>query len=125
MNLCSRSEKPSGSASYKVRILQSRGSGKLPSQIIVNPRENASGITLHSGKEFEVPKAIADFEEEKTKEKIKTPNVFCNLSIPVTTKPLPFLPRNYKSSRKDEQEKEILEIFRKVEVNIHILDEIK
>ena len=35
--------------------LQSRDSGKLPSQTIVNPRENANAITLRSGKQLETP----------------------------------------------------------------------
>ena len=35
--------------------LQLRDSGKLPSQTIVNPRENANAITLRSGKQLETP----------------------------------------------------------------------
>lgn len=41
------------------------------------------------------------------------------LSIP------PSFPSRFKQSKKEEQEKEILEIFRKVEVNIPLLDAIK
>ena len=35
--------------------LQSRDSGKLPSQTIVNLRENVNAITLRSGKQLETP----------------------------------------------------------------------
>ena len=35
--------------------LQSRDSGKLPSQTIVNLRENANARTLRSGKQLETP----------------------------------------------------------------------
>ena len=34
---------------------EAQSSGKLPSQTIVNPRENASAIILRSGKEVEIP----------------------------------------------------------------------
>ena len=35
--------------------LEAQGSGKLPSQTIINPRENASAISLRSGKKVESP----------------------------------------------------------------------
>ena len=34
--------------------LEAQSSGKLPSQMVVNPRENASAIVLRSGKEVEI-----------------------------------------------------------------------
>ena len=65
--------------------LQSRDSGKLPSQTIVNPRENANAITLRSGKQLEtLQKDNAQREENtiassshpnKPKEKV-TPTIF-------------------------------------------------
>ena len=35
--------------------LEAQGSGKLPSQTIINPRDNTSKISLRSGKELEGP----------------------------------------------------------------------
>ena len=51
-----------------VNRLESQGSGKLPSQSVVNPRQNVSAITLRSGKELkksEVPTRTTDEEIEK------------------------------------------------------------
>ena len=49
---------------------------------------------------------------------------------PTIAKPLPIVipppfPSRFAKSKKEEQEKDILETFRKVEVNIHLLDAIK
>ena len=44
-----------GQMASTISQLQSRDSGKLPSQTIVNPRENANAITLKSGKQLEKP----------------------------------------------------------------------
>ena len=33
--------------------IEAQGSGKLPSQMVVNPNENASAVTLRNGKELE------------------------------------------------------------------------
>ena len=35
--------------------LEAQSSGKLPSQTIINPRENVSAISLRSGRKIEVP----------------------------------------------------------------------
>ena len=47
--------------------LEAQSLGKLPSQTIVNPRENASAIVLRSGKEVEilVKAAPASLKQEK------------------------------------------------------------
>ena len=45
--------------------------GKLPSQTVVNPKQNASAITLRSGKELKEPSKITRgcaLEEETEKE---------------------------------------------------------
>ncbi|XP_040953669.1 uncharacterized protein [Gossypium hirsutum] len=81
--------------SMAVNHLESQG--KLPSQTELNPRQNASAITLRSGKILE-PK-------------------------PVVVPP-PF-PGRLVNDKKENEEKEILETFRKVEVNIPLLDAIK
>jgi hypothetical protein len=116
--------------------LKAQGSRKLPSQTIVNPRENVSAITLRSGKEVEIPckaPSMAKIEEEKEKE-IELPSkepqtshkVSCQTQLhkSISNPLLPF-PSRFAKSKKEEQEKEIIEMFRKVEVNIPLLDAIK
>ena len=44
-----------GQMAVTLSQIQARESGKLPSQTIVNPRENANAITLRSGKQLETP----------------------------------------------------------------------
>ena len=46
--------------------IQARDSGKLPSQTIVNPRENVNAITLRSGKQLETPQKDNAQREENT-----------------------------------------------------------
>ncbi|XP_022871282.1 uncharacterized protein LOC111390467 [Olea europaea var. sylvestris] len=115
--------------------LKAQGSGKLPSQAI-NPRENASAVTLRSGKILEeTPRKMKDQVEESTQEKnlacekdeAKTPTsgskVDSKSPIP-TYVPSPPFPSRFAKSKRDEHEKENLETFRKVQVNIPLLDAI-
>ena len=44
-----------GQMASTISQLQSKDSGKLPSQTIVNPRENTNAITLRSGIQLETP----------------------------------------------------------------------
>ncbi|KAL0293823.1 UNVERIFIED_CONTAM: hypothetical protein Sangu_3230500 [Sesamum angustifolium] len=107
--------------------------GKLPSQTVINPKQNASAIVLRSGKELQENRdenstkrghaqqrkpekevEIPQEQDDETKE--DNPKV-------LITKP-PF-PERFAKSKKDEEAKEILETFRKVEVNIPLLDAIK
>ncbi|KAK4401225.1 Heat shock factor protein HSF30 [Sesamum angolense] len=107
--------------------------GKLPSQTVINPKQNASAIVLRSEKELqehtdenstkrghaqkrkpEKEVEIPQDQDDETKE--DNPKV-------LVTKP-PF-PERFTKSKKDEEAKEILETFRKVEVNIPLLDAIK
>ena len=44
-----------GQMATAISRLEAQSLGKLPSQTIVNPRENASAIFLRSGKEVEIP----------------------------------------------------------------------
>jgi hypothetical protein len=44
-----------GQMATTISQLEAQSSGKLPSQMVVNPRENASAIVLRSGKEVEIP----------------------------------------------------------------------
>ena len=57
--------------------LEAQSSGKLPSQTIGNPRENASAIILRSGKEVEIPvkAAPASLKQEKEQNVVADKNV--------------------------------------------------
>ena len=48
-------EKQMSQLATTVNRLQSQGSRQLPSQVEVNPKENASAVILRSGKELEDP----------------------------------------------------------------------
>ncbi|KAL5559707.1 hypothetical protein UlMin_035918 [Ulmus minor] len=116
--------------------LEAQGSGKLPSQTVINPKENASAISLRSGKILdEAHKKPIKISEEKDlsleKDDATTPKednpprkVNSNSSIPINVSSLPF-PSRFATMKKEEHEKEILETFRKVQVNIPLLDAIK
>ncbi|XP_050919839.1 uncharacterized protein LOC127137418 [Lathyrus oleraceus] len=108
---------------------QTQGSNQLPTQIIVNPKvPNVSEISSRSGKSFEpaptphkknkvaepIPKPDSDVVVEDEKEKEYAP-------------PIPFPQRTKKNKKLDEEDKdkEILDIFRKVALNIPLLNVIK
>ena len=106
--------------------LEAQSSGKLPSQTEINPRENVSVISLRSGKEIKTPKPPGFEKKDNLEKKEQSPEV---LSQPKSNSftnciPLPFPCRRNKS-KKEELERELLETFRKVEVNIPLLDAIK
>ena len=75
---------------------------------MVNLRENISAITLKSGKQVKNGHPKAD-----------------NPSLPpiikIVTTP-PAFPSRLASTKKDDQDKEVLNTFRKVQVNIPLLD---
>ncbi|XP_040947300.1 uncharacterized protein [Gossypium hirsutum] len=109
--------------SMEVNCLESQG--KLPSQTEPNPRENASAITLHSRKVLE-PVSDKSHGQEKEREKQISDSKArpeSKIQKPVVIPP-PFPGRRAKD-KKENEEKEILETFRKVEVNIPLLDAIK
>ena len=60
-------ENQMGQMATAIGRLEAQSSGKLPSQTIVNLRENASAIILRSGKEVEIPvkAALASLKQEK------------------------------------------------------------
>ncbi|RDX71289.1 hypothetical protein CR513_49386, partial [Mucuna pruriens] len=109
-----------GQLANTVSQLQSAGSSNLPSQSIPNPRGNASVVTLRSGKELpqptlqQMPRSLeADSEHNADLQ-----------SRPEIAVPLPF-PSRTVSARKPEADEELLKMFRKVEINIPLLDAIK
>jgi hypothetical protein len=105
-----------------------------PSQIL-NPKENISAITLGSGKEYKEKRLkqieMEEDEEIETELSIKkkyptppqtetttnTPKVSPN-SMNSTFHKIPPFPVSSSRSKKEDKEKEILEVFKKVELNI-------
>ncbi|RDX66000.1 hypothetical protein CR513_55277, partial [Mucuna pruriens] len=109
-----------GQLANTVSQLQSAGSNNLPSQTIPNLTGNASVVTLRSGKEL--PPLTLQQLPRPTEVDAK-PNVDSQ-SWPEKTIPLPFPTRTI-SARKPESDEELLKMFRKVEINISLLDAIK
>ncbi|XP_074288398.1 uncharacterized protein LOC141613560 [Silene latifolia] len=125
-----------------VNRLEAKQSGALPSQTILNPRENVSDVSLRNGRQLvEIkkpkakPKVVTIHEEEElvveddkllkdgggedaSNLKEVTP------SMP-SYEPLPPFPEALKDTRKKEPDTDIYETFRKCEVNIPLLDLIK
>ncbi|XP_068662902.1 uncharacterized protein [Aristolochia californica] len=114
--------------------LEAQSLGKLPSQTVVNPSENACEIFLRSAKEVEIPvkAAPASSEQEKMKNIIAERNIPNDDDVSMRKfpqlfdyKPVPPFPQDLADSRKDEQIKDLYETFRRCEVNIPLLDAIK
>ena len=61
--------------------LEAQSSRKLPSQTVINPKENASAIVLRSGKEVEIP-TLTLSKQEKAKEVTANPNIPDENDIP-------------------------------------------
>ncbi|XP_020418036.1 uncharacterized protein LOC109948741 [Prunus persica] len=113
--------------------LSQREPGKFPSQVIPNPNgghDTANAITLRSGKKVEND----DNEERNSTKTVAAPSP--KLTVPsdnskvsslvnhsITSK-VPF-PRRFLNSKKEQVSKDILETFRKVQVNIPFLDAIQ
>ncbi|KAM2510336.1 hypothetical protein EV1_034258 [Malus domestica] len=139
----------------KKQIGQFREEGKLLSSTIVNPKggfETAKAIMLRSGKEVGIkPNTSKSSQKEDDKllleeEKLDKATVRKESSLPqppnapklsnsgkgdsILTHSNPILvnapfPHRFMQSKKEENEKDILETFRKVQVNIPLLDAIK
>ncbi|XP_027166603.1 uncharacterized protein LOC113766630 [Coffea eugenioides] len=115
-----------------INRLESHVYEKLISQPEVNPR-NISAMTLRSGKEVEGPKVtnLKSKSEDEIEKEIEEeghirggPEVTLTLSIPVKSN-LPPFPCRLAKTKKAEKEKEILDVFKKVEINIPLLEAIK
>ncbi|KAH9703688.1 hypothetical protein KPL70_011180 [Citrus sinensis] len=112
-----------------VSRLESQVLGRLPSQSEVNPKQNVSAVIVRSGTELQEPskKVTKHVEDELEKNELMPKSQDAQ---PTRAKPLPIVipppfPSRFTKSKKEEQEKDILETFRKVEVNIPLLDAIK
>ncbi|XP_062103930.1 uncharacterized protein LOC133815059 [Humulus lupulus] len=113
--------------------LEAHLSNKLPSQPEMNPKENASAVTLRSGKQYDPPSPPMPSKMSSK------PQVDCLVDEDVPPKPTsptqptpkptfvtpPPFPSRLKKTKREEVDKEILDTFRKVEVNIPLLDAIK
>nr|XP_027096219.1 uncharacterized protein LOC113716121 [Coffea arabica] len=115
-----------------INRLESQVQGKLPSQPEANPK-NVSAMTLRSGKEVQGPEPVIpkDKDEERIEKELeeegrdnKNTKVPSNPIPTAKTNPPPF-PSRLEKPKKQDKEKEVLEIFRKVEINIPLLDAIK
>ncbi|CAN6685878.1 unnamed protein product [Malus baccata var. baccata] len=134
---------------------QFRDQGRLPSSTVANPKgrfETAKAITLRSGKQVGTePQASKSSQKEDEKllfeEEPQTsptarmehplPQPSCNStpsnsakvsSNPTYSSSIPLnvhFPSRLKQSKKEENEKDILETFRKVQVNIPLLEAMK
>ncbi|CAN6685971.1 unnamed protein product [Malus baccata var. baccata] len=125
---------------------QFRENGKLPSTTVVNPKggfESAKAITLRSGKEVrnKEDEKIQLEEDENTYPTARVPSPMPqtsktshpstsgknvpNVVISNTNLPNVPFPRRFAQSKKEESEEDILDTFRKVQVNIPLLDAIK
>ncbi|CAJ2661974.1 unnamed protein product [Trifolium pratense] len=109
--------------------LQAQGSGNLPAQTVPNPNVNVSTITLRSGRVSEPA------PEKKKKKTVASSSAPEPPSVTIETEPekkrvyvppIPFPQRVQKNIKKTvEEDKEILDVFRKCAVNIPLLDAIK
>ncbi|XP_051113167.1 uncharacterized protein LOC127239181 [Andrographis paniculata] len=109
-------------------VKQLRERGKWPAQAEQNPK-NISAITLRSGKELEGPSPISkgqnedQIEMEIEKEAELHEKVPSNSVPPTEAKPAPF-PDRLKRPQKANKRKAMMEIFKKVELNIPLLEAI-
>ena len=123
-----------GQMATAISRLEVQISGKLPSQTVVNPRENAGAIVSKGGKEVEIPVKATPSSSKQEKEK----NFIINRNIPNDDevpkhkfpplfyyKPVPPFSQVLAESRKYEQNKDLYETFHRCEVNIPLLDAIK
>ncbi|XP_027174818.1 uncharacterized protein LOC113774490 [Coffea eugenioides] len=105
--------------------------GKLPAQVIPNPKESACVMTLRSSKEMQsLILQARKINEEKVNEEFEkkepsTEKVSHKCDASKTFEIDPPFPSRMAKTKKEETEKEILDTFRKVEINIPLLDVIK
>ncbi|CAM8910865.1 unnamed protein product [Rhodiola kirilowii] len=125
--------------------------GKLPSQTIPNPKSNISAIMLRNGKQVKngmeelhedstsVQHADASPIKARTSEElqqntetsagiIQETSVGCNnsgIEFPNSNTPLPFPMQVSKTNKKSITDKEVWELFSKVEINIPLIEAIR
>ncbi|KAL0405268.1 UNVERIFIED_CONTAM: hypothetical protein Slati_3840700 [Sesamum latifolium] len=108
-----------------VSIVSGRKEGQLPSDTKKNPKEQVNSITLKSGKTIgeEPPKEQAEEtpvqREEEPKEETKGSPLKLNLDI---VPPYIPYPKRVLKANLDKQFEKFLEIFKKIHVNIPLID---
>ncbi|KAF1881751.1 hypothetical protein Lal_00031898, partial [Lupinus albus] len=123
-----------GQMATSLNTLQSQNSDKLPSQTVLNPR-NVSAITLRSGKQTKVPTPRTDFVLQKehdaskrNKSRNSCKSTFlkcCATTIFHSSSISPKIIPTKKMGNMEELDKDLLDTFTMVEVNIPLLDAIK
>ncbi|RDX73366.1 hypothetical protein CR513_47045, partial [Mucuna pruriens] len=97
------------------------GSENLPSQTIPNLRGNTSVVSLSSGREL--PQTAPQQRPRPTNANFE---LDANLQAPQPDKSIPLsFPTQTLLTRNPESDEELLKMFRKVEINIPLLDAIK
>ncbi|XP_073133775.1 uncharacterized protein [Henckelia pumila] len=119
-----------GQLAIAVNRLEAKHSNSLPSQTVLNPKENVSAITLRSGRELKVNEKVV--QNEDVKESKVEENDLNHEDTPRGMFPPLFeykhvapFPLALKKSRKDEGIKGLYETFLRCEINIPLLDDIK
>ncbi|XP_026417383.1 uncharacterized protein LOC113312864 [Papaver somniferum] len=117
----------------RLNLLETQNSRKLPSQPI-NPRETVNVVTLRSStrtvqpedaEKSKDPKGPVLEKEITDSSKIdEVPKTNSKPLVSAYVPPLPF-PRRFDNAKKVEQDKEILDIFKKIHVNIPLIDAIR
>ncbi|XP_073133960.1 uncharacterized protein [Henckelia pumila] len=114
-----------GQLTAAISKLEAQNSSRLPSQTVVNPKENMSAITLRSGKVLQIqdglvkePVKIEGDKEAKVEESEPIPKEAPRGKFPHFSeyKPVAPFPLTLKDSRKNEGIKELYETFRRCEM---------
>ncbi|XP_023763984.2 uncharacterized protein LOC111912477 [Lactuca sativa] len=123
-------EKQVSQLATSVSKLESQG--KLHAQTETNPRHNVCAITLRGGKSYDDPKVSVDQKEEEivveeaTKEMKEEEKTIKKKPFITESKatPAPF-PERSKSTKKEREESKIMQMFKRVQINIPLLEAIK
>ncbi|XP_050889021.1 uncharacterized protein LOC127094207 [Lathyrus oleraceus] len=118
--------------------LSSQAQGALPSAIVPNPREhhNVSVVTTRSGKSDEVVEEVSEEEDqlievdleikenEVVREEVVAPKPVVKETViePKSVVKLPFPTRDKKKGQHDKNFEKFLELFKKLEINIPLLE---
>ncbi|KAG4128858.1 hypothetical protein ERO13_D09G044366v2, partial [Gossypium hirsutum] len=118
--------------------LQAQVNNRLPSHPVANPRDNVSAITLRSGKELRssLKKAQNSDEVDETEDianfdqETRVPELRAQASQDTNNQPRSYVPKapfpqRLRKEKSDDVNAKILETFRKVQVNIPLIDAIK
>ncbi|XP_026396376.1 uncharacterized protein LOC113291009 [Papaver somniferum] len=117
----------------RLNHLETQNSEKLPSQPL-NPRDSVNAVTLKSGTRTVQPDdtdknkdpkgTVLEKEITDSSQTDEVPKENSKTHVSTYVPPLTF-PRRFANSKKAEQDKDILDIFRKIHVNIPLIDAIK